>query len=77
MPDRKSTRDRRSTRNILKREERREWKREKWDHKPRKLLDLVTAGTGLIKWIVIGAGVLYGLRWSGMDLSMLFDWTKK
>lgn len=57
-----------------RREDRRDWKREKWEHKPRKLLDLVTAGSGLLKWIAILAGLFYGLQYAGgVDLLKLLS----
>lgn len=57
-----------------RRDDRRDWKREKWETKPRKLLDLVTASTGLLKWIAILAGLFYGLQYAGgLDLLKLFS----
>ena len=58
----------RHNRLILKREEqrkkrddRRDWMREKWENKPRKLLDLVQSSTGFLKWLVIAVATIYGL----------------
>ena len=52
-----------------RREERREWLRLKWKEKPRKLLDLVSGSTGLLKWIAILVGLFYGLQYfGGVDL---------
>ena len=48
-----------------RRDDRRDWKREKWEHKPRKLHDLVTASSGLLKWVAILAALFYGLQYLG------------
>jgi len=60
-----------------KRENRRDWLREKWEQKPRKLLDLITASTGLIKWLLIAVAAFYALSWGlGFDLSFILNWLK-
>ena len=70
----------RHNRLILKREEqrkkrddRRDWMREKWENKPRKLLDLVQSSTGFLKWLVIAVATIYGLSF---DLSSVLTWFK-
>ena len=59
-----------------RRDDRRDWQREKWENKPRRLLDLITASSGLVKWLLIAGAALYGLRFAGVDITSLLNWGK-